>query len=70
MMIKSNQKSLIYFTEIRETIACFLKKGANSTYIEETDISNYILQEMFTHNLADTLTIMDTPTPTTNAVCQ
>eukprot|EP00347_Sterkiella_histriomuscorum_P006936 403350869 len=57
-MLKSNQKGLVYFT-IKETIHCFLKKGQNGNFIEESDISNFVLNEMFRNNLAETLTVMD-----------
>lgn len=62
-MLKSNQKGLVYFT-IRETIQCFLKKGQHGNFIEESDISNFVLNEIFRNNLPDTLTVMDsTPSP-------
>ena len=51
--MKQNSKSLTYFT-IRETISCFLKKGL-STFIEEGDISTFVLQEMFSNNLAESM---------------
>lgn len=40
--MKQNAKSLTFFT-VRETIQCFLKKGTGGNYIEEGDVSNYIL---------------------------
>jgi hypothetical protein len=52
--MKQNSKSLIYFT-IKETISCFLKKGNSENYIEESDVSNYILQEMINCNLSESM---------------
>lgn len=52
--MQQNSKSLIYFT-IRETISCFIKKATNGTYIEEQDISQYILSEMINFNLAESM---------------
>ncbi len=52
--MKQNAKSLIYFT-IKETIQCFLKKGTAGNYIEESDVSNFILQEMINFNLSESM---------------
>lgn len=55
--MKQNQTSLTYFT-IGETFQCFLKAQSQATQsqaplIEESDIFNFILQEMVNQNLAE-----------------
>jgi hypothetical protein len=49
--MKENQEALTFFT-IGEVLQCFIRSP--STLIEESDIVNYLLQELVNQNLVET----------------